>query len=240
VPPRPARPGRASKRIVVAYEAAGCGQDERRAGALRREGEDMKKTILLFSLLIHPALTCAVADPMRFQEVRNGGNCSGCAYCEITADTPRAFEAFVAANQPPGIVRLNSPGGNLAAGLILGEMLRAGGYLTEVGASTRILDAVERGLFDRAPGTCASACAYAFLGGTSRSLDEAAKIGFQTPRGSWPTPGVCSWGPPEMDAVEARAANLLIARGAYREAARMYPDDLIELRQSARLIEKTK
>jgi hypothetical protein len=32
--------------------------------------------------------------------------------------------------------------------------------------------------------------------------------------------------------------NLLIARGAYREAARMYPEDLIELRQGARVIEK--
>jgi hypothetical protein len=38
----------------------------------------------------------------------------------------------------------------------------------------------------------------------------------------------------------ARAMNLLIARGAYREAARMYPEDLIELRQGARIIEKRK
>jgi hypothetical protein len=36
--------------------------------------------------------------------------------------------------------------------------------------------------------------------------------------------------------VLARAVNLLIARGAYREAARMYPDELIELRQGARII----
>jgi hypothetical protein len=42
------------------------------------------------------------------------------------------------------------------------------------------------------------------------------------------------------DEVLARAVNLLIARGAYREAARMYPEDLIELRQGARVIEKSK
>jgi hypothetical protein len=36
------------------------------------------------------------------------------------------------------------------------------------------------------------------------------------------------------DEVLARAVNLLIARGAYRETARLYPDDLIELRQGAR------
>jgi hypothetical protein len=29
---------------------------------------------------------------------------------------------------------------------------------------------------------------------------------------------------------------LLIARGAYREAARMYPEDLIELRQGGRIL----
>jgi hypothetical protein len=33
--------------------------------------------------------------------------------------------------------------------------------------------------------------------------------------------------------------SLLIARGAYRNAARMYPDDLIELRMRALVIEKS-
>jgi hypothetical protein len=42
------------------------------------------------------------------------------------------------------------------------------------------------------------------------------------------------------DEVLARAMNLLIARGAYREAAGLYPEDLIELRQGARVIEKSK
>jgi len=38
----------------------------------------------------------------------------------------------------------------------------------------------------------------------------------------------------------ARAVNMLIARGAYREVARKYPEDRIELRQGARVIEKSK
>jgi hypothetical protein len=42
------------------------------------------------------------------------------------------------------------------------------------------------------------------------------------------------------DEVLARAINMLITRGAYREAARMYPDELIELRQGARMIERSK
>jgi hypothetical protein len=40
--------------------------------------------------------------------------------------------------------------------------------------------------------------------------------------------------------VLARAANLMIARGAYRDAARMYPDDKVLLYEGARLIEKSK
>jgi hypothetical protein len=40
--------------------------------------------------------------------------------------------------------------------------------------------------------------------------------------------------------VLARAVNLLIARGAFREAARLYPEDLMELRQGARIVEKSK
>jgi hypothetical protein len=43
-----------------------------------------------------------------------------------------------------------------------------------------------------------------------------------------------------QDEVLARATNLWIARSAYREAVRLYPEDLIELRQGAREIEKSK
>jgi hypothetical protein len=42
------------------------------------------------------------------------------------------------------------------------------------------------------------------------------------------------------DDVLARATNLLIARGVYQAAAKMYPDELIEQRQGARVIEKSK
>jgi hypothetical protein len=34
--------------------------------------------------------------------------------------------------------------------------------------------------------------------------------------------------------------NILIARGAFRETARLYPEDLMELRQGARIVEKSK
>jgi hypothetical protein len=49
-----------------------------------------------------------------------------------------------------------------------------------------------------------------------------------------------SWDPTAPTMCSPAPSNLLIARGAYREAARMYPEDLIELRQGARIIEKSK
>jgi hypothetical protein len=42
------------------------------------------------------------------------------------------------------------------------------------------------------------------------------------------------------DETLARCTNLPIAQAAYRAAARMYPEDLIELRQGARIVEKSR
>jgi hypothetical protein len=42
------------------------------------------------------------------------------------------------------------------------------------------------------------------------------------------------------DETLARCTNLPIAEAAYRAAARMYPEDLIELRQGARVIERSR
>ena len=73
-------------------------------------------------------------------------------------------------------VWLNSPGGNLFAGMQLGRLIRGRG------ASTRIIDA--RTL--RA-GQCYSACAMAFLGGVYRFNDNGARYGVH--RASLPAGG---------------------------------------------------
>ena len=62
----------------------------------------------------------------------------------------------------PGLVIFNSNGGNLLAGLRIGELARSRGF------STLVLD-------DR---TCASACALAWLGGERRFLGPNARLGF--------------------------------------------------------------
>ena len=119
---------------------------------------------------------------MRFQAIHNGGNCVGCAYTqatgEITSETPKDFERYLASEQFPGSVRLHSPGGSLVGGIALGEALRANSIPTEVGSSQPLVNVGGTGLADRTPGECASACAYSFLGGTERTLDAGAKLGF--------------------------------------------------------------
>lgn len=71
---------------------------------------------------------------------------------EITAESPNKLLEFIAQmDQKPYAIRFNSPGGSLAAGIRIGEILRDHGYESEAAV-------------------CASACVHAFLGGVERRL----------------------------------------------------------------------
>ena len=122
----------------------------------------------------------AFDKPMVFVVAASGGNCGDCEWIAaigiIEADTPAKFEAFLAANRYiPGTVVLHSPGGNLLAGLQLGTIIRNNNLATTIGNTISSQDSLE---YDGTPhyseyfeaGRCASACAYAFLGGVSRDL----------------------------------------------------------------------
>jgi len=60
------------------------------------------------------------------------------------------------------VVVLQSPGGNAAAGISIGRAIRKKGFVTMVPPSVN----------------CASACAWAWLGGVQRLMGERARIGF--------------------------------------------------------------
>lgn len=68
----------------------------------------------------------------------------------------------IAVEHDGAIVLLNSPGGNLVAGINIGKAIRLQEYWTAVGDY----------------GMCASACGLAWLGGTHRLADPNARIGF--------------------------------------------------------------
>jgi hypothetical protein len=75
-------------------------------------------------------------------------------------------------------VWLNSPGGNLFAGMQLGRVIR------RHRASTHIIDS--RTLL---PGECYSACSLAFLGGVHRFIDNGARYGVHRAWLAGPTAG---------------------------------------------------
>ncbi len=116
----------------------------------------------------------AAAGEMTFELKGNGGNCAGCEWVaaegEITAETPARFRAFADKNGGVPAVRLNSPGGNLVAALELGMLIREAQAATEVG---RTLKSSEGWWSEKSSGQCASACAFAFLGGIRRDAMDA-------------------------------------------------------------------
>jgi hypothetical protein len=96
----------------------------------------------------------------------------------ITQDTPRAFRDFLKTDEAgfTKSLRLHSPGGNLAAGLELGRLIRQAGYNTSVGNSVPLQGDLGQ-VKERNNPACMSACAYAFLGGVTRSYSNDARYG---------------------------------------------------------------
>ncbi|MBF9029682.1 hypothetical protein HKCCE3408_04675 [Rhodobacterales bacterium HKCCE3408] len=81
-----------------------------------------------------------------------------------------ALEAFLASlDTIPTDIVLDSPGGQVREALSIGRTIRAAGLTTHVG---RLAGCGTPETATVRPGTCASACAYAFLGGTERFVDS--------------------------------------------------------------------
>jgi len=113
-----------------------------------------------------PAAQAAEPGDMTFR-LGTDRNCESRCAVHIVADGRITEESYaryheVASTSPAGTpVYLNSRGGSFIGGIYLGLALR------EHRAAVR----VQRGA------TCASACAYAFLGGVDRNVPEGARLG---------------------------------------------------------------
>ena len=90
----------------------------------------------------------------------------------INRETPEEFRKFMATDDAKmsKVLMLHSPGGNLLAGLQLGRQIRAARLNTSIGRSLHLEGVMDVCNYPNA--MCASACAYAFLGGVSRSYSE--------------------------------------------------------------------
>jgi hypothetical protein len=111
-------------------------------------------------------------DQMIIASASNGCNYDGCEWVQIegrlssTAGT--AFERYLAgSNAGGGTVYLDSPGGSLEGALALGRAIRSHGFSTAVGKS--VAASWDNRFAEKSKGRCVSACAYAFLGGTTRT-----------------------------------------------------------------------
>lgn len=95
---------------------------------------------------------------------------------KIDENTPVDFEKFLEQNLNTNKVLLNSTGGNLLAGLKLGQIFRDRNISTFVGRAVKN-DSIN-GLWRFLIGECYSSCAYAFLGGSNRFVPEESSLGF--------------------------------------------------------------
>lgn len=104
-------------------------------------GKALQTAVVLIGVLLgwhtaraNPIFDYDASGPMIFRQGFNGGNCNGCEWIiaegTIQPDTPQVFARFIAQKKRNGAVRFNSPGGNLLAGLKLGEMIRSAGLFT--------------------------------------------------------------------------------------------------------------
>lgn len=130
-------------------------------------------SIVLASLIVsfHVALPVQ-GEPMSFHLASSGGNCGGCEWIaaqgEITPETPTKFKKYIAENGKPYLIRLHSNGGSLIAGIELGRMIREQGATTTIGKTAQETGAGLEHLEIAENGICASACAFAFMGGLER------------------------------------------------------------------------
>lgn len=149
---------------------------------------------VLAMLIMVPALAWATPQtPMKFEIFQP---CLGsAAFCGtrimasgvIEGTTHRKLAAFIAKAKdalPPLItIMFDSPGGDVAGGVALGQFIRSRGYDTMLEKNIeeeRRVGGVNGGYEMRNVATntmCASACSLAFFGGRSRALVPGAKLG---------------------------------------------------------------
>jgi hypothetical protein len=90
----------------------------------------------------------------------------------ITTDTGTAFTDFLKANpvKPGTTLYFDSPGGDVASGIELGQAIRKAGLDTAVAIPAA-------GTIVTQPAMCASACTLAFLGGVERTVAAKSRFG---------------------------------------------------------------
>ena len=136
--------------------------------------------LILTTTLCVQANAAPRSEPMQFASdscCGNGGIEWITADGDITDETPARFVAFLSETNSanfPRTIQLNSNGGSLFAAMKFGRLIRKLGFSTSIWGSNSSEQTPDEKI-DK--GTCASACAYAFLGGVERSVDPQNRYG---------------------------------------------------------------
>ena len=134
---------------------------------------------ILFLSMLATELTYSM--PMEFHTYFGTPDCLKCVIVaadgDIAESTPEIFEKLIesystTSPQDTTIV-LNSPGGSLLGGLRFGEIIRRNSFNTHIG----VIKSNTNSGYLMHEGMCASACAYAYLGGMRRSMSPESKYG---------------------------------------------------------------
>lgn len=125
-----------------------------------------------------------LSRPMKFNIAGTLGNCNSCTWISaqgmITKETPLEFREFLERNKDSfegTNVHLNSLGGELGPAIQLGRIIRETGYGTVV-AETAGRTGKNNAQFliddflDSDDPVCASACVFAFVGGSNRAASQ--------------------------------------------------------------------
>jgi ATP-dependent protease ClpP protease subunit len=141
----------------------------------------MVKLSRKFLSVIFMTLFPLSASAVEFSLINGSSKCSGCliikAAGEITELTPDKFDKFLTSalldKKKNTTLVIDSPGGSLWGGIELGRKIRSLGFDTHVGK----IDSAQGDELNIIAGQCASACAYAFLGGKNRSKEVDSRYG---------------------------------------------------------------
>lgn len=126
---------------------------------------------------LHQPMTFTVHEPCE----GTGSVCNPYILAQgtIVSTTPNDFLRYVKNRKFKPQILFDSPGGNLAAGLQLGRLIRQFKMDTYIGGPS------ERLMNEIVPEPiCFSACAYAFLGGVIRNVEDGGRFGVHRFRGS--------------------------------------------------------
>ncbi len=104
----------------------------------------------------------------------------------------------------------DSPGGSMKAAMELGRILRNLKVNTIVGRA-----AIRNGEVEIEPGTCASACMFAFAGGITRSMPKSSRLGIH----SWMPINLLNLGQPKSKKVAPPTLNQNIVEAIHRQTA---------------------